>query len=172
MQWPDGIRAGTHSDALIGLTDFMATMADLLSVEIPSDAAEDSLSFLPALKGGTIDLSKREGLVHHSVSGQFAIRRGDWKLILTPGSGGWTSPTDQEATKQGLPEVQLYNLAEDPSETNNLQAQYPEGVHILASLLNSYIDSGASVEGKTGRNDPLERQRWTQLESIKPMLQN
>jgi arylsulfatase A-like enzyme len=172
MQWPEGIQAGTHSDALIGLTDFMAMAAELTGVEIPSDAAEDSLSFLPALNGGPIDLSKREGIVHHSVSGHFAIRRGDWKLILTPGSSGWTSPTDQEAAEQGLPEVQLYNLAEDPSETNNLQAQYPEGVHTLAALLNTYIESGVSVKGKTGSNDPLEKQRWTQLESIKSILQN
>ena len=172
LQWPSGIEPGTQSDAVIGLTDFMATMADLLGVEIPSNAAEDSLSFLPALNGEAVDTSKREGIVHHSVSGQFAIRRGDWKLILSPGSGGWTPPTDEEAEEQGLPPIQLYNLAEDPSESNNLQSQYPEGVALLAALLNTYIESGASVDGKTGQNDPLKRQRWTQRKSITPLLQN
>jgi arylsulfatase A-like enzyme len=172
MQWPEGIRAGSRSDELIGLTDFMAMAADLTGVEIPDDAAEDSLSFLPALSGQSVDMSQRAGIVHHSVSGQFAIRRGDWKLILSPGSGGWTPPTDKEAAEMGLPSVQLYNLAEDPSETNNLQAEYPEGVRTLAALLNTYIESGASVEGKIGSNDPLKRQRWNQLESIKTVLQN
>jgi arylsulfatase A-like enzyme len=172
VQWPEGIRAGTYSDVLFGLTDFMATMAELTGVEVAVDAAEDSLSFFPAFSGGLIDFSKREAIVHHSVSGQFAIRRGDWKLILSPGSGGWTSPNDQEAAEQGMAEVQLYNLADDPSESNNLQARYPESVHTLAALLDTYIESGASVEGKTGRNDPLERQRWTQLKSIKSILSN
>lgn len=170
VQWPEGIRAGSRSDKLIGLTDFIAMAADLTGVEIPSDAAEDSLSFLPALSGGTIDRSQREGIVHHSVSGQFAIRSGDWKLILSAGSGGWTPPTDDEAAELGLPPIQLYNLAEDISESNNLQAQHPEVVAELAALLDTYITSGASVAGKNGRNDPLKRQPWNQVKKIEPFL--
>jgi hypothetical protein len=63
-------------------------------------------------------------------------------------------------------------MAEDPSETENLQAEYPEVVSELAALLETYIDSGSSVDGKTGRNDPLGNQRWKQLEQIRPILRN
>jgi len=71
--------------------------AELTGVEIPADAAENSLSFFPALSGGAVDMSQRAGIVHHSVSWQFAIRRGDWKPILSSGPGGWTPPRDEEA---------------------------------------------------------------------------
>ena len=169
LQWPNGIAPGTHSDELVCLTDFMATAAEVTGVEIPANAGEDSLSFLPALKQGAIDLSKRAGIVNHSISGKFAIRRGDWKLLFSPGSGGWTSPTGKEAGKQGLPPIQLYNLAQDPSEGKNLQAQYPEVVKELAALLHGYALSGSSVKGKTGKNDTGDK-GWPELGSIYPYV--
>jgi hypothetical protein len=63
-------------------------------------------------------------------------------------------------------------MADDPAETKNLQAQYPEVVSELAALLDTYIVSGSSVTGKTGRNDPLGNQPWKQLEQIQPLLRN
>ena len=171
VRWPAVVEPGSSSDEIICLKDLMATAADLAGATLPSDAGEDSVSFLPALKFERI-VSSREGIVHHSVNGQFAIRRGDWKLIFSAGSGGWTDPTHGAALREGLPPIQLYNMAEDPSETENLQAEYPEVVSELAALLETYIDSGSSVDGKTGRNDPLGNQRWKQLEQIRPILRN
>ena len=52
----------------------------------------------------------REATVHHALIGMFAIRRGDWKLILGRGSGGFTLP-QYFPPKPGEPEGQLYNLA-------------------------------------------------------------
>jgi len=77
----------------------MATVADILDFSIPDDAAEDSYSFLPVLTGENYKKPIREATVHHSISGRFAIRQGDWKLILWPGSGGWSYPRDNEITE-------------------------------------------------------------------------
>ena len=90
VRWPAVVEPGSSSDAIICLTDLMATAADLSGAFVPGDAGEDSVSFAPALRGEPI-VTSREGIVHHSVNGQFAIRRGDWKLIFSAGSGGWTS---------------------------------------------------------------------------------
>lgn len=79
------------------------------------DAAEDSESILPLFKGGKTDFS-RKGIIHHSVSGHFAYREGNYKFILAAGSGGWTSPNEPAAKKMGLPKAQLYDLAADPGE--------------------------------------------------------
>ena len=142
----------------------MATAADIAGVVVPVDAGEDSLSFLPAFQGGKTDVAKRAGIVNHSISGRFAIRRGDWKLEFCPGSGGWTAPNDKAALAQGLPEIQLYNLADDPAESANVYDQHPEIVSELTKLLLDYTHSGASVAGKKSANDT---EPWHHLKAIK-----
>ena len=49
--WPKVIKAGSYSDKLVCLTDVMATVADVVGFKLPPNAAEDSMSVLPALKG-------------------------------------------------------------------------------------------------------------------------
>ena len=66
-----------------------ATFSDIINVPVPSKSGEDSVSFLPALKGEKIK-STRPGVIHHSISGHFGYRQGKWKLLLARGSGGWT----------------------------------------------------------------------------------
>lgn len=152
VRWPKVVEAGSTSDATICLTDFLATCADIAGAELADDEGVDSVSFLPALKSEPI-ASDRQGIVHHSISGQFAIRSGDWKLILAPGSAGWTSPVGKTALDRGLPEIQLYNLNQDIGETKNLQAEYPEKVGELLALLETYIAEGRSTLGAKQTND-------------------
>ena len=51
VRWPEVVQAGSRSDQLLCLTDFFASCADILDTKLPSTGAEDSVSFLPALKG-------------------------------------------------------------------------------------------------------------------------
>ena len=71
----------------------------------------------------------------------FTIREGDWKLELGLGSGGFTPPEHVEPVKGG-PLGQLYNLADDPHETNNLWLQKPDIVDHLTRLLEEQQASG------------------------------
>ena len=134
VNWPDGIEPGLSSDEMISTVDFMATFADLTGESIPDAAAEDSYSFLPVLLQQEYEKPLREATVFHSLAGRFAIKKGDWKLILWPGSGGWSYPNTEEELRE-RPQYQLYNLKEDPSEEENLIEQYPEKVKELKSLL-------------------------------------
>jgi len=152
VRWPGRVQAGTTSDQLVGLVDMMATCAELVGLELPDNAAEDSFSFLPVLLGKASG-PVRETLILHSVSGKFAIRQGPWKLLLTPGSGGWSRPSDAEARRQGLPEVQLYNLADDLAEQKNLQAEHPEMVQRLIQLLERQVAEGRTRPGLPQKND-------------------
>ncbi len=72
--------------------------------------------------------------MHHSVTGQFAIRDERWKLIHCPGSGGWTSPTDEQARGE-LPPQQLYDMEDDAQEQHKLIAHHPEVVARLTEKL-------------------------------------
>jgi arylsulfatase A-like enzyme len=151
VRWPARVQAGSRSDATICLTDFMATAADLLGVDLPANAAEDSFSMLPELLG--TGRTQRDATVHHSINGNFAIRQGAWKLVLGPGSGGWGAPRDPEARKQQLPEIQLYDLANDVGETRNVQAEHPGQVARLAALLEQIVAHGRSTPGPIQLND-------------------
>ncbi|MEQ9303347.1 MAG: arylsulfatase, partial [Marinoscillum sp.] len=134
------------------LSDLMATFAEYFSYEIPDNTAEDSHSFLNALYDKPV-VNPRKEIVHHSIDGRFSIRQGDWKLLLAPGSGGWTSPNDIEAMEQGLPEMQLYNLMEDIGEADNLIEQYPDKVDSLVGILKNLVERGRSTSGSIQSND-------------------
>jgi hypothetical protein len=96
---------------------------------------------------------KRESIIHHSIDGKFAIRKGDYKLILARGSGGWSAPVELDATKLNLPPIQLYNLKTDIKEQHNLAASLPLVVKELTALLKKQIESGRSTEGRDQKND-------------------
>jgi arylsulfatase A-like enzyme len=150
-RWPGVVKPATKSSQTICLGDLTATCSELLGAKLPDDAAEDSLSFLSLLRGE--DRPVRKSVVHHSVYGCFAIRAGDWKLAFCSGSGGWGRPKDDEADKQKLPDVQLYNLADDPGERTNLQAKHPEVVARLTGQMRQIIADGRSTPGPKQPND-------------------
>jgi arylsulfatase A-like enzyme len=159
--WPGRIKKGSRSDETISTVDFMATCAEILDVSLGDNTAEDSYSILPLLEGKRVSKPIREATVMHSSNGRFAIRKGEWKLVLWPGSGGWAYPSTEEDMK-GLPRFQLYNLNKDPSETTNLVSKYPKKVSELKTLLSKYVTEGRSTPGAPQKNDGPER--WPELE--------
>jgi len=141
--WPGRIPAGAKSTHLMTLTDLYATFAELAGVKPGPDDGVDSESMLATLLGRDDEQAPRSAVVHHSVSGMFAIRDGDWKLIEELGSGGFTQPRTIEPVEGG-PAGQLYNLADDPYETRNLYLERPDIVERLTQSLDDYRDSGRS----------------------------
>ena len=151
-RWPGVIQPGTSSSRMVCLVDFMATCADIIGVKLPDNAAEDSVSILPLLKGN--DKPVHEAIVSHSAGGKFAIRDGKWKLQLCPGSGGpWDDPKDDQATAEGLPPIQLYDMTQDIGEQKNVQAEHPEIVERLTKILEKYVADGRSTPGTPQSND-------------------
>jgi arylsulfatase A-like enzyme len=152
VRWPGKIQPASHSDQIVCLADLLATCADILGARLPDNAGEDSVSLLPALLG-TDTAPLHEAIVNHSNNGRFAIRQGQWKLELCPGSGGWAQPLDAVAFKQGLPVIQLYNMHDDVGEQVNLQAKDMATVTNLTLLLEKYVADGRSTPGVRQTND-------------------
>jgi arylsulfatase A len=139
--WPEKIKANTVSDQVICLTDIISSVASVLGVPKEDGTMEDSYDISPVLFGNNQPV--RESIVHHSIDGIFAIRKGDWKLILGKNSGGFSKGLKIE----GIPvdtDGQLYNLAKDPAEQTNLYAVHPEKLKELTALLNQYKKVGYS----------------------------
>jgi arylsulfatase A len=143
VRWPGKVKAGTTSDQTICLTDLLATCAAVVGDRLPDDAGEDSVNLLPAFRGAKLDRPLREATVHHSGSGLFALRQGDWKWIDGLGSGGFTSPRT-EKPQPGGPTGQLFNLADDPQEQKDLFRDQPAVVARLKALLAQYQEKGRS----------------------------
>ena len=141
-RWHGKIKPGTVSNQLGCLTDLMAKAADIAGFKLPNNAAEDSYDLLPTLLGRA-RAPIRNAIVHHSHRGMFSIREKNWKLELGLGSGGFSTPVTLEPTPGG-PEGQLYDLANDPAETNDVYLKHPNVVARLTALLDRYRNQGYS----------------------------
>ena len=148
VRWPGVVRAGAVCRQLVQQADLMATIAEINGAKLPDDAGEDSFSILPLLKGN--DTPVRENAVNCSINGVPGVRQGAWKLILAPGSGGWSKG-------RGTQPIQLYNLAGDIGETRNLAAEQPERIARMKALYEEIITNGRSRPGATQKNDVAVR---------------
>jgi len=164
-RWPAKIEKGSICDATICTTDFFATCADIVNCSIPDTEGEDSFSMMALLTRNSSQ-SSRKATIHHSINGSFAIRKGKWKLIMCPGSGGWSFPRpDNEAAMDTLPRLQLYNLEKDPKEEQNVYANYPDTVSVLKDLLIEDIQKGRSTPGAPQSNDDAFEE-WPQINFV------
>lgn len=154
VRWPGTVSAGSTCDRMVCQVDTMATVADLLDIEMPDEAGGDSVSFLPLLKDPTAP-ARRETLILHNYYGEFSFRQEGYKLILAPGNGrGFGGgPSDAEAIKRGDPMLQLYNLENDLAETVNLAEIQPERVRNMTRDLIEDVMRGRTTPGRPLKND-------------------
>ena len=162
VRWDGHVQAGSVSDEYVELNDFYATVADILNIPMPADAAEDSYSILPVLEGEALSGPLREAGVNLSGRhGHFVVRQIDavtgdeWKLIFSSGSGGWTAPqgtgVDPLNPITNYSALQLYNMTDDVGETKNWLADVNRTPAMEAKadglrvLLKGYMNSGRST---------------------------
>jgi len=123
--WEGKIAPGTTTDHPSAFWDLFPTVAALTGAEIPENT--DGISFLPTLLGQEEEQVKHDYLYweFYERGGRKAIRKGDWKLVKY-------NITDPEKTT-----TELYNIANDPGETDNLAREHPEIVDELTGLMES-----------------------------------
>lgn len=163
VRWPKYIRQHVVKQTIC-LTDFYRTFASIVGYKVNDAEAEDSYDISPLLYANDESYVYREATVHHSINGSFAIRKGDWKLLMTSNSGGWSEPRPLKEENFDCDTVQLYNLNNDPKEEYDLSTKYPEIVTELRSLLIKYIKEGRSTHGKPQKNDGQDI--WKQVKWI------
>lgn len=131
-RWPKEIKAGSICKETVCLVDLFATASDLAKAKLPkpTEAAPDSFSWVPLFKGKPGQF-RRAPVINHSSGGMFAIRVGQWKLVLGNGSGGRQQPKG----RRFQPPWQLFDLKNDPGETANLVSQEPERVQQMEASL-------------------------------------
>lgn len=108
--WPGTIPANTVSDAIWYFPDVLPTLAELAGV--PSSPLSNGVSVLPSLLGQPQPELEERPLYWEFHEGQFgqAIRLGPWKAVRQ-------NPSDA---------IELYHIATDSGESNDLAPLYPE----------------------------------------------
>ncbi|MEO9511249.1 MAG: arylsulfatase [Flavobacteriaceae bacterium] len=162
MKWPDRIKAGSKVGIPVCQTDYLATIAEIVGTDLADEAGEDSYSLLPTMIGKKYNDTVRGPVIHHSASGNFAIRDGKWKLNMFRGSGGSLKPTFIEPAT-GEPQFELYNLEDDPEENTNLYFEYPNIVERLKQKISEIIENGRSTPGKP---QDFVGDNWNQIDWI------
>ncbi|SMP42282.1 arylsulfatase A [Neorhodopirellula lusitana] len=137
VRWPAGIEQPARQyDGLVGQVDILSTVAELIGASLPVDAGEDSQSFLSVLQS-TDPKHQRLPLINHGNDARYAITDQNWKLIL---------PSEKH-------DAELFDLATDPLETNNVLEQNPEVADRLKKKINEIITQGRTTPGSAQPND-------------------
>lgn len=147
VRWPGMIKPGSTCDALVSQIDIMATLAAAVEHDLPDDAAEDSHNLLPLWTGDVQTV--RTTHVHNSFEGRFAIRDGNWLLIVGPDGYHSRKNPAWEQRHNYPPDddqpVELYNLKDDIGQKHNVAADHPEKVAELQALLKTIREQGHSA---------------------------
>lgn len=153
-RWPGHIPPGTTTAALISLNDFYATACAAAGVSVPEGHDLDTINQLPVLENPAGPSARHEMTYLGITKPGVALRRDEWVFIPARGSLGVTTDpamawamqfgelgltnSDFEADgkpKDGAPDVQLYNLREDPGQQTNVTKEYSDKTEELKARL-------------------------------------
>lgn len=151
--WKGKIKPGKTSDHIAAQWDLMATFAQAAGVE-PTEGL-DSLSFMPTLLGG-------KQPKHEYVYWEIQLD-GWWRTMPLGGFRQGIRKGDWKAVRYGvMSKTELYNLAEDISETNNVAAQHPELVGEFEKLFKTARTDtpGFPYGGRVQDYRGSERYQW------------
>ncbi len=133
MSWPARIRGGQTCTEIAMSMDIVPTALGAAGVRPPDGYALDGASLLAVASAGA--KSPHDHIAWAS-SGQHAIRRGDWKLVV--GGREYGRSPDGNKPLSGEDAVWLSNVVQDPGETRNLRREHPEIVDQLSTLLDKW----------------------------------
>ncbi len=127
IHWPKGGLSGGRSwNGLCGHLDLFPTLIDMAGLKMPATRPLDGRNIWPALRERAS--TRPVESYYWAWRNEDALRTADWKL------------------HRFADRVELYNIAEDPNETQDCSAAHPEVVRDLTQKMESWIESlGAAV---------------------------
>jgi arylsulfatase len=154
--WPGHIPAGSTSDTLLMSIDLLPSIAHIANAPLPPKKI-DGLNVWPLLTGKDAAHPHPAYFVYYGRNELQSVLTPEWKLVLphtyrtlggTPG-GRDGLPARYSQVKMSGPE--LYNLRNDPSETQNVAEQFPAPLQELLELAEkARADLGDDLTGKKG----------------------
>jgi len=167
MRWPDGFNANQQIDHMIHACDWFPTLLSTANIDIPNTLNVDGTNMLPVLQNESNKVPDQRfwqwNRYQPEVTSNAAMRDGDWKLVRPViKETTWTDPEEQAEdskfrdapwehfdpvegpfpprTLPTPPSAELYNIAEDPLEQNNLADQHPDRAHKMMVALETWFE--------------------------------
>ena len=178
MTWPGIIPEGGICEELVTSMDWLPTIAHIVNADLPAHKI-DGKNIWTLVSGKDDCQSPHEAFYYYAGKELHAIRSGKWKLHFPhpylevdgePGRGGkpanFENLSPKSITESGLKGIasrhgyvimqtrmELYNLEEDISESEDLAGQFPEIVKKLQLLAkDARNDLGDLLTGNSGMN--------------------
>jgi len=137
--WPGQIKSNTVVNAPLHIVDWYPTLLKLAGASLEQKLPFDGRDLWSTVTAGTP--SPHDVILINTSPRKGALRAGDWKLVL---NGEAAEPADGEdadgapapkttASQPPADGIELFNLANDPGEKNNIAAQHLEKVRELRS---------------------------------------
>jgi arylsulfatase A-like enzyme len=152
--WSGRIKPGTVVNAPIHIVDWYPTLGKLAGASLAQKLPLDGLDVWPCITEGKP--SPHDAILLNTTPNAGAIRMGDWKLVLN-GSANDAEEAENPATAKkknakkaaaAAPAVELFNLAADASEQNNLADRHPEKVQELRARLDAFAKVAVEPKSK------------------------
>ena len=134
----DNLR-GQFSDQFMTVLDFAPTFLDLAGTKHPGASYKGrdvhphiGTSIMPYLSGEASSIHDEDDSMTWELNNRMAVRKGAWKLVKIPaprGTGNW----------------ELFNLNDDPGETNDLRNQNPDKLAEMISVWNEYVEDNGVI---------------------------
>ena len=150
VRWPGHVPAAKVCDELCTMMDWLPTFAKLAGAEPPSNHIVDGYNIQPILCGeaGATSRYDETGFFYYMMGQLQAVRAGPWKLYL-PLEEKIVSPREQRVKSPAM----LYDVRNDPGESKERSAEYPETVAQLTAL----AEKARADVGDQGREGKHQR---------------
>ena len=161
LHWPAGLKTkpGSITSEPAHLIDVLPTLADIAECKIPNTHAERELRSVSGISIRSILENKpnaKRPPIHLQYQMDRGLRDGDWKLVSFQGQ-----------------EWELYNLAVDRTETNDLAAREPRRLAEMVQMWNEMAENELHLPAKftrdaTKSDSPHKHREWTDFTSTEP----
>jgi len=154
IRYPGKVPAGKRVSGFVQHKDLVPTLLDLAEIERP-ELTMEGRTLLPLMRGEVASYESEFYITECTWMRKHGWRTPQWKLMIA-----------LEPDFHFKPEVELYNLVEDPEENNNLAPSQPGVVAMLRDRMNAWI---AKREAETGLPNPMHQQGdWHGQEGVGP----
>ncbi|WP_227818059.1 arylsulfatase [Nitrogeniibacter aestuarii] len=139
IAWGPGMKQGAVKREVLRVTDIAPTVYQLAGARYPSTHEGHTVvplegkSMLPYLRGEADAVHGKDDAMGWELGGRKALRKGDWKIVYANppwGSGQW----------------ELYNLADDRTELNDLAAAHPQKLGEMLAAWKDYVRKTGTLE--------------------------
>ena len=143
IEWPARIKPGSTTEYPAVTSDYLPTILDVLGFEMPDARPIDGLSLLPVFEDPSRD---RKSAIGFELGGKTALIDNRYKLVHYP-SGAREGNDRNLKTADRRDGPMLFDLLDDPSESNNIADEHPQLVVLMSAELQEWRASCAASSG-------------------------